>query len=276
MSALDQLNVEATPEATTEATSEVTTEATATPTTPEAFYAGFEDADLKGYTENKGFKSVEALAKSYRELESWRGEKRLKMPSEDNAEEWNNLYNELGRPENPEDYQIDLPENDNGDYLKHAQGWMHEAGLSSKQAQLLAEKHNEYQIELQKAQDEALNEQTQVEIDEVKQEWGAAHSRNLEIAKRGAEQFGIDENKMARLIETFGFRETANLMLAIGKGLTEAPRVGFEQGSGALSPDGARAKIQELTSDREWADRYISGGVKERNEMERLQKLAAM
>lgn len=64
--------------------------------------------NIKKLLEAKKWNSVDDFAKGYSELEKFVGVgKHLVLPSDDNPELWNNVWNELGRPENPDGYTLD-------------------------------------------------------------------------------------------------------------------------------------------------------------------------
>lgn len=78
------------------------------------------------------FDGIDALAKSYTELESELG-KRIKVPSKDaSAEEWSKYYERIGRPKSPDEYAIDRGKVDDT-LVKALKSAAFEAGVPSDQ-----------------------------------------------------------------------------------------------------------------------------------------------
>ena len=63
--------------------------------------------ELKEAKTLQKFKSTEDAVKAYVNLEKTLGNKRLAIPTKDSTpEDWDNVYNELGRPKTPNDYTL--------------------------------------------------------------------------------------------------------------------------------------------------------------------------
>lgn len=245
----------------------------------ESWYSGFQDESLRGYVETKGFKDSAALAESYRNLEKLRGvpENELaRIPKEGDAEAWNAFYARLGRPENAAGYSLPVPDGDAGEFAKVAAEWMHEAGLTPAQAQLLAGKNNEFmQAQLKAAQDQMAIESDR-QMTELKAEWGQAYDQNTEIARRAASQFGLTEDMLSGIEDAIGTKQMMQLFNKIGQGLGEhkAQGIGSGDSSFKLSPAAAQERIKQLQADPDWGKKYLAGGANERAEMMRLQQMA--
>lgn len=245
----------------------------------ETWYSGFSDETLRGYIETKGFKDPSALAESYRNLEKLRGvpENELaRIPKEGDAEAWNAFYSRLGRPESADGYSLPIPDGDAGEFAKVAAEWMHEAGLTPAQAQLLAGKNNEFlAAQLQAAQDQAAVESDR-QMSELKTEWGQAYEQNTEIARRAAKQFGLSEDMLSGIEDAIGTKQMMVLFNNIGQGLGEhkAQGIGAGDSSFKLSPAAAQERIKQLQADPEWGKKYLAGGANEKAEMMRLQQMA--
>lgn len=245
----------------------------------QAWHSSITDASLSGYIETKGFKDLPALAESYRNLEKLRGvpENELaRIPKEGDAEAWNAFYSRLGRPESADGYSLPIPDGDAGEFAKVAAEWMHEAGLTPAQAQLLAGKNNEFlAAQLKAAQDQAAVESDR-QMSELKTEWGQAYEQNTEIARRAAKQFGLSEDMLSGIEDAIGTKQMMVLFNNIGQGLGEhkAHGIGSGDSSFKLSPAAAQERIKQLQGDPEWAKKYLSGGANEQAEMQRLQQMA--
>lgn len=258
---------------------QTTDNAPVTPAADAPWYASIQDESIRGYAEVKGWKDPAAAIDSYRNLEKLRGvpENELaRIPKEGDADAWNQFYSKLGRPESPDGYQLATPEGDDGAFAKAAAAWMHEAGLSPAQAKLLNEKNNEYLAGQVKAYNDQIAAQQDLEMSELKTEWGAAFDQNTEIARRGAKQFGVTEEQMEQLESAMGTKAMLQFFNNIGSKLGEHKAEGMGGGDASfkLSPAAAQERIRMLGQDPEWSKKYLAGGANERAEMERLQRFA--
>lgn len=245
----------------------------------ESWYSGFQDESLRGYVETKGFKDPSALAESYRNLEKLRGvpeNELVRIPKEGDTEAWNAYYARMGRPENAAGYSLPVPDGMDGEFSKQAAEWMHAAGLTPAQAQMIAGKNNDFLAEQMRiAQDQAAVESDR-QMSELKTEWGQAFDQNTEIARRAAKQFGLTEEMMSGIEEAIGTKQLMTLFNSIGQGLGEhrAQGIGAGDSSFKLSPAAAQERIKQLGADPEWGKKYLAGGANEKAEMERLQQMA--
>lgn len=247
-----------------------------TPPASGNWYDNFEDGELKGYVQNKGWKDPSELAVGYKNLEKLLGGEKLPMPKgADDAEGWGRVYDALGRPKTAEEYKLPLPTGDDGGFAKVASGWMHEAGLNQKQAETIAAKWNEYM-------QTAMGEQTQQSVQKVEQditalkgEWGQAWDENIALGSRAAKTFGLDSDKLTAIEGAIGTGEMLKLMAKIGRGLTEHNFEGGNTTQGfGMTPAAAKERITALRNDSEWATKYMNGNADAQAEMKRLMTIA--
>ncbi|MCE2660922.1 MAG: hypothetical protein LW854_22260 [Rubrivivax sp.] len=243
---------------------------------PGAWYDGIEDGDLKGYVQNKGWKDPVELANGYRNLEKLLGSEKIPMPKgAEDKDGWSRVYDALGRPKSADDYGLQLPEGGNGDFLKAAAGKFHELGLSKAQAAELANWYNEQATGQVGAAQQAQAAKVEQDIQALKGEWGQAWEENVELGRRAARQFGLDQGKLEALENAFGTAEMLKFMSRIGRGLTEHT---FESGrstnSFGLTPEAARQRISSLREDRDWSAKYLGGNADAKAELQRLMEVA--
>ena len=176
----------------------------------------------------------------------------LKIPGKDaTPEDWAAFYKSIGAPESADAYELPVPEGEDTGFAKTAAEWFKDAGLLPQQAQALAGKWNEF-VAAQKqaaatAESErikALDSRNKSEESSLKNEWGADHEANMELARRAVRQF-MPQAKAADVItaieDKLGYAETMKLMHAIGKGLGEHDAPGLGQGN-----QGARKSAAEI------------------------------
>jgi len=257
------------------ATSQAGAGATAT-----SWTEGFSE-ELKGYVQNKGFKDPAAVLDSYRNYEKLMGvpkERLVKLPEkEDDAAAWGEIYNRLGRPEKADDYKVEAfgGEKD-GEVIKWAKGAFHEMGLTRKQAEGFSQKLNEYVAKTMEAEKVQVEAQVKKAEEDLKREWGAAYNQNLNVAKMTAKKFGLTEEAADAIESVAGFGGVMKFLHGIGSATGEHGFAGGESGSsGILTPNAARAKIEELKNDPEFSARYLAGESKAVNEMTNLHLMMA-
>ena len=246
---------------------------------PSAWTDAIADQDLRGFVSQRGWKDPGALAESYRNLEKLTGvphDRLLKLPADNDADGWNSVWGRLGRPETPDGYQLNVPEGASGDFAKKASAKFHELGIPAKQAQALAEWWNNEAGASMQSQMQAREQQAEIDMNGLRQEWGNSFDAEIEKGRRAVRQFGIDQPTLEKMEDALGTAEMMRLFNKIGSGLGEAS---FEGGNGGsqtfgTSREAAAARINELKGDQEWTTKYLSGDASAKAEMTRLMQLA--
>jgi hypothetical protein len=163
----------------------------------------------------------------------------------------------------------------------------HAAKLTPKQARILAEQsvklHHEQQAAQQQQAEAAKAEREATvrrETAELQRDWGVDWDRKDQAAGRAIKVLGLDQEALAAIVEKAGYKKAMQAFAAIGGSVGEAAfhaEMGTAPG-GMTSPDGARAKIAELSGDRDFQAKLMSQNrsVAElaRREWENLHKLA--
>lgn len=236
--------------------------------------------EVTTYVQNKGWKAPTDLLTSYQQLEKHMGtpaERLLRLPDFDKAEktEMDQFYNKLGRPAEPKGYDLPVPEGMPTDFAEAAKVKMHELGLTAKQARELAAWNNEMGATMAAKQKETYEATIAQQNAELKTEWGAAYDQEMGAAKNAAKVLGIKPEQIDALEGSLGFANLMKMMSNIGKRIGEDKFVDGGAGSnGAMTPAGAKARIQQLQGDKDWTAKYLSGNVQARAEMERLMQFA--
>ena len=218
----------------------------------------------KAFAGNKAWKTPQHILESYRNLEKHLGAKVRTVPADDDAEGWNKFYNELGRPETPDGYKFDLPEEYNPELVKFYQDAAHKHGLTKKQADgfLMAymDFENTVREEMAKQQDVKVMAAQQ----ELKQEWGAKYEENLNLALRGAKTLGLEQTEILALENAMGQTKFAKVFQQIGQALcaedgTPTQTQSGGGGFGVRTPAQAQARIDELLGRPDYWEAYSKG-----------------
>ena len=261
---------------------------TSQPATPAAAAPGvpwLENADevTAGYVQNKGWQKPEQVLESYRNLEKLMGADRagntVVMPKPDaSPEEFGKFFDRLGRPATPGDYKLEVPAI-GGDpkFAEIASKWFHDEGLNTKQAQNLASKFNAFVGEKVGANAEQLAAAYASEDKALRDSWGVAFNQELALAQAFVRGAGIAPEVIDKLQASMGHKATMEFFNAMGKRMGEADFVGGNRTQAfgnALTPGQAKAKITELTQDKNFVIRYRAKDASAVAEMKQLHEYA--
>lgn len=258
------------------------TSAPAAPATPSISWLADADETTAGYVANKGWQTPADLLNSYRNLEKafgGRADSTVTLPGQEaKPEEWNAVYDKLGRPADASGYNIPVPEGfGDKEFSEKAGGWFHELGLSQKQGEALAAKWNEYVGGTVATQQAQAAQQFESENSALRQQWGSAFDQNVNAARAATQSLGLDAQSIDKIAGSLGHKATMELFARIGGKSLEGDFVGSSSASrfgNALSPGEAKAKLDSLKSDKAFVARYVAKDAEATNEMARLMKYA--
>ncbi len=175
------------------------------------------------------FTEIDALAKSYINATRMIGQDKVAVPNNNSTEDqWNEVYDKLGRPETPDKYKLDFksevaPIDDNA--IKAFADVAHKTGLNERQAQAILDfyKANSEQS-LQQAQVDTETAQAQAQ-QLLRQEWGKQYDENIK--------------KAASIANANMSAEVLDMQMKDGTRLGDHPDVikGFAKIAGMLSED---------------------------------------
>ena len=129
------------------------------------------------------FTELEALAKSYVNATRMIGQDKVAVPNNNSTEDqWNEVYDKLGRPESADKYQLDVKSDivplDEGAIKQFAEN-AHQLGLNNKQAQGILEFYKN-SMESSAQQSKIDNETAQANAEqELRKEWGSNYETIL-------------------------------------------------------------------------------------------------
>ena len=242
--------------------------------------------EARGYVENKGWGGADQMLDSYRNLEKSLGapaEQILHLPKEDaGAEEWDAVYNRLGRPQEPSGYELNGPEVPEGgiDLTPDLANWAHEAGLTKNQAQAIYTRYNDRLTEVSADYQAQRAEAAAADEAALRKEWGGAFEENIAAGRRFRERFQLSEETVDKLESALGLRGVLELAAEIGRGLGEHRMPGdTDQDTGAgsrfgMTPAAAQEKINGLFLDEDFTRQYLDGHPEAVARITRLHNLA--
>jgi hypothetical protein len=240
--------------------------APAAPTTPEPVTSWMEtaglDTDLQSNPSITKFKDVPSLAKSYIELQTTLGADRIALPGKEaKPEEWDAVYNRLGRPDTADGYELSdwkPPEgvpwdmDNTGTMIER----MHARRLTKEQAQGLLADQAEVADKRWKDHLENVGKMREQTVTELKTKYGAALPVKMESGKKAAiaivEKAGLSENPFEQ--ELPDGRKVGDLpgMVEVMMAFGEAVGEDGSPGPGARTtrtPEEAQRELNEMFGD---------------------------
>lgn len=255
----------------------------AVPSQETPWYGNLTDPELKGYVDNKNWKTPVDALKSYKQLETMVGvppELRINLPKDPKAPgAMDPIYNKLGRPEKPEGYSFELePENADAELADWARKQFHAAGLTQEQAATNYKAIKGLMTEALATEAKEAEIAKQAGIDALKKEWGSTFDANAKIATEAIDKLGLSAETVAKLRDLVGHADIAKMFHAIGSKVTEAPFVSGQTEASAkpaITVEGARAQRAQLLEDREFVKKVNSGDVVANARITELAKIIA-
>lgn len=215
--------------------------------------------ELRSDPSLQSIKDLPSLAKSFVHAQKLVGADKVVLPKDDSKpEEWEAIYNKLGRPEKPEEYKfsdVKLPEGFELDAKLHDRfkPVLHKLGLSNKQADGVRSEFMQYQIETITAEIKAQNEAVAAGEKALRDKWGANYDENAKKAGLAIAKFASPE--LLKKLEKTGLGSDPGLVEAfyeIGSRMSEDKGTGASGGRDAGGVESARAEVAALTKDVEF------------------------
>ncbi|OPL13583.1 MAG: hypothetical protein AVO39_10310 [delta proteobacterium MLS_D] len=211
--------------------------------------------DLRSEPSLQTVKDLPGLVKQYVNAQKMVGKDKIPVPGEGaGPEEWEDVFNRLGRPDTPDEYGLKLPEElppgvvADEAALKEFQTLAHEAGLLPHQVKGIYDWYNGKIISAATQANQQQQEQLADAQKELKEEWKGAYDEQLRLATRAFKSFAEDDPKIAKLDESFGNNPNfIRLMARIGKAMSEDKLKGVTQST--YTPEDARSELTRIMND---------------------------
>mgnify|MGYP001563461457 CR=1 FL=1 len=161
------------------------------------------------------------------------------------------IYTKLGRPESPEKYDLKLPSNlpdgltVNEELATGFRSWAHKAGLSTKQAQMLMDNFNEFQVGMFTK----MGESKATAETALKEQYKGDYEPMMAAAQRLINDFA-DEQDMTYLESGRGNDPAlARLLIKIAGQRKEDKSIKADPATQASTVEKAKARINEILND---------------------------
>lgn len=210
------------------------------------------DPDIKDHPSLKDLPGVKELAKSYVHVQGLIGMDKIPIPAKPDAPEWEVVYDRLGRPKTPDEYELVRPENYPAElpYDEEAEKGFrdlgHKLGLNKAQMKGIYDYYMATTMGgFERARGEVETYRAEAEAT-LRGEWGLAYDKNLAGAQRVVKQFA-DEKDLVVLQQIGDNPAVLRFMAKIANVIGEDKAVG----DGAprdltLTPDQAQGEIAKI------------------------------
>lgn len=255
---------------------------------PAPWHADVQDADMRGYLQNRGWDKLTAkdaaieAAKAHREASRLIGvpqDQLLRIPGKDDADGQKAFKERLGIPSDPSAYDFSKVTFKDGselddEFVNTLRGWVG-GKLSKDDAVDLAKNLVDY-LDTNEANDEAgyADALTQ-EKEALKSNWGSQHAANMTIAQSAARALDVPPEAISALESQLGYAKVMEMFRAIGSRIGEDKFVttGQSGSSGAMSKDQAQATLNDRMADSTWAEKLGKGDSAAMREFDQLTRV---
>ena len=209
-------------------------------------------------------KMSDSLAASYVNLQSHLGRDKIAKPVTDS--DWDDVYEFLGRPESPEKYEIELPEDlpeeiagqFNDETLSSFKQEAHKLGLNAEQVKSLVAWQAGNMSNQHEAYKGMIDQSMEQGETSLRQEWGRAYDQNLGFARKAFAEYGGDE--LAAKMEASGMGNDPDVLRAFANiaktTMADKDLAGPSSGTQmALTPEEARAEASTIMSHPAYTDK---------------------
>ena len=152
---------------------------------------------IRALLEAKKWASVEDGLKGYAELEKFVGVgKHIVIPTDDNPESWNDVWNQLGRPKDPAEYILEPNDAINDELASKWKQFAHQEGYTQKQMAGAVQ----FQLDIISGMNKAQNDEREATKVELTKKWGGeqAYKNNTIEARMIADRLGIYQKLEAK------------------------------------------------------------------------------
>ena len=223
--------------------------------------------EIRGHEGLNSIKDVGSLAKGYLHAQSMVGADKVPIPGQwATADDYNMVYDKLGRPADPSGYELTMGEGVEADdgMVEWFKKTSHDVGLSGPQAQKLMTAYNEMQGGRTQLATDAVAQTRNAAETELKREWGQAYDQRIGYASAVLANFEAEDMAELRLADGSLLGDNpavVKLMSKVGQFIPEKTgedNFAGDKGSGVMAPDEAHSKLREVTAKDSpyWSSRH--------------------
>lgn len=268
-----------------------TPESTPAPAPDKPWYDGM-SAEEVGVLQNRGLDkgdykaAVANLIKAHGEAQKFIGappDQMLRLPKDEaDGEGWTKVWERLGRPAKADEYDLSgikfkdgtALDDNMASFLKSA---AFDANMPKAAAQSFAAKLAAHLDKIEDAESAETQANLQAEHQALKKSWGANFEANKFVAQQGAIGLGWDKDTVDKLEKVVGFGKMMEALRTAGQKFGEDKYVANRApgGSGVMTREQAKAKLDELKSDTDWTRKFSLGDKAAMREFNALTEMIA-
>jgi hypothetical protein len=217
-------------------------------------WLGAIDPGNAAFARTKGWENLDAVIRSYQNLESMLGSDRagrtVVLPNgEDDTDAYSEIYDRLGRPAAPAGYELGqdgAPADES--LVDWYRGIAHEAGLTQRQASALFDAWGAMAASRISDMNRQATSEKQEAVEALRDKWGLRFDSKMACAQRAARRFGGVH--APALEKALGYGAMTEFLARVGEALGEDALPAGEGRSGfGLSPEEARSSYDQRKRD---------------------------
>jgi hypothetical protein len=211
--------------------------------------------DLRDHPSLRKYNSLDQLAKGYVHAESMIGRDKVPLPKDENDKEaLDRVYSALGRPEDPDKYEVERPQNLPADQYdedgeKFLRKFAHENGWNQKQFKNAYKAYLERSMQQQNSWQQAQVADKQEGERSLRRKWGDAYEGELQKAQIVVKDYWPEA--AVKKLEQFGLANDPDIIEALartGKDVVGDTRLRGANQFRAQTPDQLKTRIDEHRS----------------------------
>lgn len=254
------------------------------------WHQGKVDGETVGFWQNKGVDISDPIVVAtkitgmYREAERHLGvpsDQIIRVPKEASDPSWKNVWQRLGAPADPKDYDFSTVKRVDGSvpdekFVGHMRETAGRLNLPKQTAVDVAASVVKFMDATRAAETAEKTAKLVVENDALNKNWGANKEANMFLAKQGAAKLGFTADLVDQLENVVGKAAILEGLRKVGVLSGEDKFIQGPGGApGVLTRDQAQAKLTELKKDAGWAKKLMDGDTETRNEFNALSLIIA-
>lgn len=207
-------------------------------------------------------KPIGEVFKSHISAQSMVGAEKIALPAgkNDTPEYWSQVFDKLGRPKDPDGYEVKLPGEDkipkgiaiNEERLKGFKTLAHEVGLLPGQVQKLIDWHMGEVLKDYQGFTAGAEKAYEAGVAAMRERFGAKADEMVDVANRVLKTFGGSPEEISLISEKYGNDPLITGLLAqIGASMRESSLVRGERPSFDMNAGDAKVKKQDILTNKQ-------------------------